>query len=172
MSSDDPFPRERLLPMQIIAGALAMGIVIFFGIVMYLVYGGGNPQPAPADTLPAISIVAGAMLLTTGPLSFVVPAMLTPPALKHIADSGDRYDVTRLLGLKQANMIISMALLEGPAFCGLVAFLVEQQPAVLAVPAVVLTGILMQFPTENGVRDWTERQGRRIEELRQDRSRS
>jgi hypothetical protein len=158
--------------MQIIAGALAMGIVIFFGIVMYLVYGGGNPQPAPADTLPAISFVACAMLLTTGPLSFVVPAMTTQNSLKQIAASGERYDVSRLIGLKQANMIISMALLEGPAFCGLIAFLVERQPAVLAVPAVALAGILMQFPTENGVRNWTERQGRRIEEMRQNQSRS
>lgn len=169
MSSDDPFPRERLVPMQIIAGALPLGVLLFFGVAIFIVYGSDNPQPAAANRLPMISIMAGMFLLITGPLSFVMPGMITQTALKQIAAGGEHYDVNRLFGMKQTSMIVGMALLEGTAFFGLIAFMIERQPAVLAVPALALAGMLMRFPTENSVRNWIEQQGRRVQELRQDR---
>ncbi|MCI0682377.1 MAG: hypothetical protein L0Y71_09750 [Gemmataceae bacterium] len=169
MSADDSVPRERLRALQIIAMALPMGALAFFGVVVFMVYGAGNPQPAAANALPVISMVAGAFLLITGPMSFVMPAAITQAGLKQIAAGGEHYDLTRLLGLKQTAMIVGMALLEGTAFLGLIAFLVERQPAVLAVPALALAGMLMRFPTQNSVRNWMEQHGRRVLELRQDR---
>jgi hypothetical protein len=169
MSADDPFPRERLMPMQIIAVALPLGVVSFFGVALYIVYGGGNPGPVAANRLPILTMMAGVFLLITGSLSFVVPGIMTRTVLAQIAGSGGQGDVVRLFGFKQTTMIVGMALLEGAAFFGLIAFIVERQPAVLAVPALALAGILLRFPTENSVRDWIEQQGRRVLELRQDR---
>lgn len=111
MSSDDPFPRQRLVTMQIIAAALPMGVLAFFGIVTFIVYGGGNPRPAAGDGLPILTITAGVLLLVTGSLSFVMPGVVTQAALKQIAAGGEQNDVTRLFGVKQTSMIIGMALL-------------------------------------------------------------
>ena len=155
--------------MQIIAVALPLGVLMFFGVAVFIVYGGGNPRPAAANGLPMVSIMAGIFLAITGSLSFVMPGIMTQAALKQIAAGGEPYDATRLVVLKQTTMIVSMALLEGAAFFALVAFIIEHQPAVLAVPALALTGMLMRFPTENSVRNWIEQQERRVLELRQDR---
>ena len=168
--SDESLPSERLRAMQIIAFALPMGVVIFLGIVLFLVYGRANAPAPPQQSLPIITIISGVFFLVTGSLSFIVPQFITRAALTQQAAQSEARDANALLGLRQTSMIISIALLEGPAFFALIAFLVEQQPLVLIVPGLALLGMLAQFPTENSVRNWLELNGRRVQEMRQDRT--
>lgn len=169
MSDNDSVLRQRVLTMQIIAGALPMGLVVFFGIVLFLVYGqAGPPRQLPA--LPMVSLIAVVFVIMSGSMSLVVPHFLTLAELRRRAASPGDGDVIALLNVKQTTLIVGLALLEGPAFLGLIAFLVERQPLVLIVPGLCLAAMLMRFPTENSVRNWLESAGRRVLELRQDRS--
>ena len=166
--ADDLIPQQRLRAMQIIAGALPAGVIMFLGIVLFLVFGQANAPPQ-MQNLPIVSILAAGFLVIAGSMSFIVPQIITQTALQQLAAQSAADDVGRLLALRQTTLMIGLALLEGAAFFGLVAFLTERQPLALIVPGIALFGMLMRFPTENSVRNWMELNGRRVLELRQDR---
>jgi hypothetical protein len=64
-------------------------------------------------------------------------------------------------------MMIGLALLEGAAFLGCIAYLLEARPLALGVVVVAITPMLVNFPTEARVRAWLERQADQLAELRQ-----
>lgn len=102
MSSGELLQRESLRGMQLVAGALLAGQVIFAGVVLFLVYGRDNqPLQPPADRLPIVTILAGAMILVSSSLSFVLPRILTKDSLQQLAASSGHDDVPRLLALEQ-----------------------------------------------------------------------
>jgi hypothetical protein len=55
-------------------------------------------------------------------------------------------------------MIALLALLEGPTFFFLIAYLLEGLPISLAGAGVLLLGILTLFPTRSGVENWITNQ--------------
>ena len=138
----------RLRTMQIIAGSLLVGVTAFLGIVLYivLVQNHGHGAAPPPD-VPMISWMAVAMLSITAPLAFIIPRILTRSALRRIvagtwqmpggvppavyATEGDK-----LMAVRQTTLIVGLALLEGPAFFGCLAYLLEGQPLALGVVAV------------------------------------
>jgi hypothetical protein len=75
-------------------------------------------------------------------------------------------DLVELLALRQATLIVTLALFEGPAFFGCIALLLEQQLYVIAVPLVALVGMALNFPTRSRVHNWLEMNARRVLELR------
>ncbi len=167
--SDSLVPRSRLLTMQIIAAALLLGVLIFLGIVLYLVFGQGQGQAMGDGDLPVVSLIAVLLLMTNAPLSYVVPRLQAQAALKQIAagtwkappgaDAADfGSDAGKLLAVRQTSMIIGLALLEGVAFLGCIAFMLEGQVFALAVVGVAYLLMLTQFPTEGRISAWIERQ--------------
>jgi hypothetical protein len=165
MSTSDAVLRSRLPTMQIIALALPAGVIIFLGLVGWMVLS-GQPAARADQPLPIISIVAVVMLASVIVPALVVPAAMAKGQLEQIARGDGRDDLAKLLGLKQTTMIITMALFEGAAFTGCIALLMERQLWALAVPLVALAVMFFNFPTENGVRNWLEMQARRVQELR------
>jgi len=168
---ESSFPVERLRAMQIIAAALIVGVLMFGGLAMYMVFAERQGQ-LPEGQLPVISLLALAMLVVNTPLAFFLPGVVARNGLRQMAatpraaaDAQD--DTIRLLTLRQTVMIIGLALLEGAAFLGLVAFLVEGQTFALAVAGVVVILMLIQFPTEARVRSWIDFQAQRLRELRE-----
>src|SRR5438874_4942540 len=69
--------RPRLVTMQIVAGALTAGAVIFLGVVLFIVHGQRHGQAvAPFGGLPVVSLMAVVMLCICAPLDFVVPGIM------------------------------------------------------------------------------------------------
>jgi MFS family permease len=167
--------------MQIIAIALLLGLAIFLGIVLYLVLvqnqGHGN---APPRDVPINSLMAVVMLIVTAPLAFIIPRLLTRLALRRIAAGtwrisegvpptvyardGDKF---KLMIVRQTTLIVGLALLEGSAFFGCTAYLLEAQPLALGVVGVAVVLMLCKFPTYVRVRAWLDRQADALSELRQ-----
>jgi hypothetical protein len=78
-------------------------------------------------------------------------------------------DTVKLLAVRLTTMIVGMALLEGVALLGGVAYMLEAQPGALAVVAGALVLMAWFFPTDGRVRAWlAEREGE-LESLRQGR---
>src|SRR5579884_2621 len=77
----------RLRVMQIVAGALVVGVVVFLAIVLFMVQvqNGGRGLGPPGD-LPIISLVFVAMSAVQVPLSFLLPLLMGRGHLKRIAD--------------------------------------------------------------------------------------
>lgn len=178
-SEDDILPPARLRVMQIVAGALLLGVGVFLAIVFIAAPARANGAGlAPAGGTPVISFAAVVMLAVNAPLSFLVPGFVTRTALRQIASgtwqggpgadaASYNTDALKLLAVRQTSLIVGLALLEGVAFLGCIAYLLEARPFVLGVVLVALTLMLVKFPTEGRVRAWLEQQANLLAELRQ-----
>jgi hypothetical protein len=175
----DAVTRPRLRSMQIIAGALLIGVTTFLAIVLYLVLvqngGRGN---LPPNNLPIVTFIAAAMIATLGPMSFFVPGIMTQSVLPKIVTgrltpaggnpAAFATDGAKLMALYQTTMIVGYALVEGAAFMGCVAYLLDGHWLALGVVAVAVALMLARFPTEGRVRSWVERQTEALSRLRQE----
>lgn len=165
--SDATVPPEQLRVMQIIAGALPLGLICFLAIV--LVLGGGQQQQQPVPGLPMVSLVAAAGFVGCVLLSFIFPSAITRTGLRQIVDGtwkepeGVKSEPVsstpaKLLSLRQTTMIVGLAPLEGAGFFGCAAYLVEHQVAVLSIAGVAILLMLLRFPTAGRVSAWLEQQ--------------
>jgi hypothetical protein len=169
---DNLVPIERLRVMQIIALALLLGVISFLGVALFLVM---NRNPAQAGQRPPIlSYVAGGMLIMNACMAVMVPYFMTRAGLARLAAMPSTGNVTQdrqtalqhLLGLRQTGLIMALAMLEGAAFLGCIAFIVEGQWFVVGVVAVATVLMALRFPTHRGITSWLERQLSLLEEMR------
>jgi hypothetical protein len=77
---------------------------------------------------------------------------------KQIPATAYPTDASRLLVVNQTRTIIAAALLEGTAFFACIAYLVERQIIVLAVPGAVRALMVLTFPTRDRVGRWVDTQ--------------
>lgn len=150
--------------MQIIAGALIVGVVLFSAIAWFVVPRGGPPH----DTSPLISVLGAAGAVVQVVLAFIVPFKLQQPASRKLVESmlppqvreklGQSTEQSGLLAVYQTRMIVAMALLEGAAFFNIVAYIIEQNWWTFAVVGVLLLFLLGMFPTRTRVEQWIENQ--------------
>jgi hypothetical protein len=178
---NDPLPVGQLRTLQIIAVALLLGVLVFLGVVLFLVHvqNAGQGMMKPPPDFPLVSVLAVVLLVSNVPLSFILPAVTTRAALQRMAagtwqppaQAAARLaldtDALRLLFVLQTSLIIGLALLEGVALLGIMAYLLEAEPFVLGVVAVVIVVMLARFPTENRVRAWLDQQTQRLADIRQ-----
>jgi hypothetical protein len=173
--------REALLgpvrAMQIIVVALAMGIILFAGIVVGVVVGPAQMQPQ-AGFMTGLALPLAAVAIG---LSFLVPRIVVnasrrriaagtwqvpsqgsamPEALAKLGDEGP------LVFVYQTATIIGAALCEGPAFFALISAMIDKSPLGLAVAGVCLLMVLARFPTLRRVENWLDLQVRAMEEDR------
>jgi hypothetical protein len=175
----DILPRARLRVMQIIVGALIAGVCIFVAIVLFLVEVQNNGRGlAPRGDLPVVSLMAVVVLVLGAISGAVLAANITRAALRQIAagtwtlPTGARpdafpTDAGKLLAVRQTVMIVTLALLEGPAFMACIGYLLEGEGWVMGVVGMALAAMLVNFPTDSRVRAWLERQLERVAEMRQ-----
>jgi hypothetical protein len=169
----------HLRTLRITAGAILMGVVCFLGIALWIVQLQRHGQGmAPHGDWPVVSFVAVAVLGICAPLSFIIPSLQTRSALRQIlagtwkipagvppttyATSG-----AKLMAVRQTTLTVGLALLNGPAYLGCIAYLLEAHPIALGVVAVAIVLMLWKFPSEGGVRIWLERQAEALNELQQ-----
>lgn len=162
-------PDKVLRVMQIIAGALIAGVVMFGGVACILVFGRWLAVPGPALNLGnAIQLdlgAVGAALLVV--MSFVVPKLISAAGVKSIARlaqdgtaTGPKELFGRLLAVAQAKMIIAMALVEAAAFFNLFVFINTKLLIPLAVVGALLLVMAIHFPTKLKLARWLEDQQR------------
>ena len=177
---EDVLPRQNLLVMQIISGALLFGVAIFLAIALVIVQGQNKGVGlGPPGDLPIVSIVAVSFFVLQGPLAFIVPGIMTGNGLRKIASGAGQppsganlsvsaSDGSKLLALRLSTLIVRLAILEGAALFGCVAYLVEGHLFVLSEVLVALLLMLASFPTFYRVRYWLELQADQLTEMRQE----
>jgi hypothetical protein len=178
MIDDQPLNPQRVRAMQIVAGALITGGLLFcaYAVFSVQVQRNGRGMGAPG-ALPVITIMAVVVLLVMMPASLVVPRMLTSQALRQLIagtwqapPQAKPEDVAtvggKLMVVRQTSMIIGFAMLEGSAFLSCMAYFVEAQSIALVLVAFALIAMLFQFPTTARVASWLERQAEGLAELR------
>ncbi|MFV0444525.1 MAG: hypothetical protein ACK5Q5_13225 [Planctomycetaceae bacterium] len=140
---------QRVRVLQIIAGALVMGVVLFL-VVAIAVLGALRKTSAGEQ----FSLIAAGFAIAAWVLHLVLPG-----AMANAAASGDKSAfVEKLCTIYQGKTIIALALLEGAAFFNVCALLVEHNWWSLVVIGALLLQMLFEFPTVTRVRQWIETQ--------------
>jgi hypothetical protein len=181
INPDEGLTRRLLFTIQLVAGMLLLGVVVFLGVALYIVWvqHDGQGLASPRD-LPTFSLVAVLMLGACAPLAFVLPGIQTRVALRRILEGtwtmGPAVspttlatDAAKLLVVRQTTLIVGLALLEGAAFMGCMAYLLGAQVLSLGVVGVAVALMLCKFPTAGRVRAWLGRQADVLNELRRQR---
>ncbi len=157
---------------QIIIGALVMGIVVF--LVILLVVFGARVEPLDGQAM--ISFVMAGFAANLLIIRLIAPALIVNSVRGKIAagtwdpsHGNPQFQVAstdegKLLQLFQTKTIVGAAILEGAAFGNLVAFLLEGQVYTLVIAVLFALGILVSFPTRNGLAEWLDNQLRRMKE--------
>lgn len=167
-------PDKVLRVMQIIAGALIVGVLSFGGIACFLVFGqmqkAAQPDGPPGGQEGGMNILvymAAGMAFLNVLLSFVVPNAIANSGVQAVAkkaqdgtSTGPKELIGRLLGVAQMRMIIAMALVEGAAFFGLIAFIQTKSLIALAIVGGLLFVLAIHFPTKFKLDGWLEDQQR------------
>jgi hypothetical protein len=152
-------PRVRV--MRIIVLSLSMGMLWFLAIAVYMRNFGHMPPVPPTPTLTYIALIVTCAMLVA---QFFVPRMAENAGrrkirLQNTADAlSPRQVDAALLATYTTRLILSCALLEGPGFFVLVAYMLEGQWFAVAVAAVLLGALASKFPTMNGVQQWLDTQ--------------
>lgn len=150
---------QRVLVMQIIMAALAMGVVSFMGIAIFIRF---SQQQAPPE-MPVLTYIALGYTPIALLLQAILPGMMagartqTPERLEGLAGKGDEVPaVGSLCARYQALLIISLAIIEGAAFLALIAYLIDGNLLTLGAAVVLLAVLLAKFPTLGRVERWIE----------------
>lgn len=156
-----PQPIVRML--QIIVLPLAMGVMMFLGVVVALKL----QQGAPLIVMPqgvGIWLIAIAVAAGCGAASAVVPQLIVRNQTKQLTAEAwaDRAAMgpKTLSALFSLKTIVGAALLEGAAFFNLIAYQLEGAAPSVVVALLLLVGILMHLPTEGKFSAWCDTQER------------
>jgi hypothetical protein len=176
----DGDPAEKLkapvMTLRIILLALASGIMVF-AVVATVIRAGGEPQHADAMNLltwmaigaAPIALVASRLLpaLIAGSARAQIAARRRDPSQGTIGAQAvlpELGDAGALYGVYQTKTIVGAALLEGAAFLGITAFLLEGTWIALGVGVGMAAVILTMFPSAPRAAEWIQQQLRRIDE--------
>lgn len=165
--------------LQVILGAMAVGVAVFLGIVVFVIPPAGQGQaqegraglPGPVAALPVISVVAYTVTAILLPLSFVAPAVVAESLRKKRAagktgpakGSPMTDDRAALAEIYQTRMILGAALTEAPAFLATVAYMIERNPMAMGLALALLGVMVMRVPTVPRVAFWVDAQHERLE---------
>lgn len=171
-SSDNLTPERRLMAMRIIVSALLGGLAIFAGVAVAYRYTG---HPAA----PALMVLTYVSIVFTGVLtlcSAVVPAIWAATARRGLLatpatdESGSPAPIaaSKWYEIYQSQLIISAALLEGPAFLALIAFLIEGSPASLGLALFLFIMLALKMPSGPRIERWISNQQQLLEREREE----
>ena len=149
MSNVMTTPEQAVRVMQIIAGALVMGVVTFGLVAVFIV--GAFDEPADGFI---ISAIAAAFASGAFVMHLVVPGMMTASSRGDAAAA----DESSLYQIYQVRMIVGLAMLEGAAFFNIIATILEHNWWSLAIAGVLVLWMLAMFPTTTRVKHWVETQ--------------
>lgn len=176
--------------MQIIAGAMCMGVLFFMLISVFIVQ--STPPRGPVAAVPLFTYVGFGLTVFIFFARMVVRHVMLASALKSLARGTWKQgatsmlsfafpvptmnsapppptdDIGRLLSIFRTRLIVGAAMIEAPAFFLLVSYNVERRIEAVALAALLLGGMLLQIPTTTGVSHWITEQLQAIEQMRRD----
>lgn len=160
----------RVRVMQFVVFSLTTGVLIFAGVVLW---GPQKVQPQPGSLLTLMAVCMGAMSMA---MALVLPRFMSEVQRRKIVagtwqpaqkmDPLPASDAEKLVMVYQIKTVLGAALLEGAAFFGLVAYMLERQPAAVGVVGAMLVGLLAFFPTVGRVEGWVDVQLRKMADER------
>jgi hypothetical protein len=170
----EPGPEARARAMQMSIGAQAVALLTFFGMALLLRSQG---QFGPPPAVPVVSYVMVVFTPTVCLTAAFVPGLSLAAGRRLLAEQEaaraakpgkpEGGPSTRWYGLRQVNLLMRTALLEGAAFGLLVAYLLEGRLWTALLALLFLPVILAHFPTRAGVEAWVERQRSLAQQERQ-----
>lgn len=149
---------ETLRSTQIIAGALIAGVVMF-GVVATFVGAGADPGEPLVGYIAILFAVSGLVMRSVFPGTITARKRNEIRARVVSGEIDESHEMTAALyPLYQTKTIIEYALIEGPAFFVLIAFIVTSRTWVLAVAAALLAVMVLTFPTRARLEGWIRNQ--------------
>ena len=148
---------QQLRVMQIIAGALMMGVITFLGVVLVITKGNVLGQGNPGIVTMIAAGFAGLMIVN----HLVIPSIITKARLNQIKSQdsdgqNSELKLASLLGIYRMQLIITLAFLEGAAFFNLVSVMIENH-VISLIAVVVLLGLMaVRFPSRTKVSWWVQ----------------
>ena len=142
--------------LRIIIGAMMLSLVVLTGVFLSV-----RPEPKDdarqlAQTLSLGAVGLIGLMLLASPILFRLAAR---PRLRQLRGTASAVGgEAQYLAAFQNGTIMALATLEGPALLGLVSYFLGGPEWVLAVPAGALLGMLLYWPSEDGVRAWIDEQ--------------
>jgi hypothetical protein len=157
LQSLGPNFEQQLRVMQIIAGALMMGVITFLGVVLVITKGNVLGQGNPGIVTMIAAGFAGLMIVN----HLVIPSIITKARLNQIKSQdsdgqNSELKLASLLSIYRMQLIITLAFLEGAAFFNLVSVMIENH-VISLIAAIVLLGLMaVRFPTRTKVSWWVQ----------------
>lgn len=151
-------PKQMVLVMQIITLAILAGPVFF--LVFVLLTSSGDPAQEPTQSYIAAGFAA-VMILTHFMVRLRPNRSRVPESLR--GENFDPYSDEVFLAIAptyQTELIIKIAMLEGAAFYNIIVYQMERQWWSLAIVALLLGLIAIQFPTTSRIQARIENQTR------------
>ena len=168
-----PFSSETMLTsrvrvQQVIIAALTAGVLVFMGFSL-------SQSRAKPEGDRGVSLSVIAVIMTVGTLLAreVVSHVIVKSQRRQLANGTWTFpkrhpnaviqdppetDGDKLLVVHQTRAIIRGALLEGPAFVCVLAYLTQQDLWILGVAIFLVVLLAASFPTRNGVKRWVKEQ--------------
>lgn len=156
--SSEQFLIQRVRTMQIIVAALLMGVVSF-GLMVTLVI-------KPQQQEPFLAYFAAGFTAVAIGMRSVVPGLIAGNQVRELAEkshAGTGAIDDEFIGVFQTKTIVEGALLEGPAFCLLISYMLTGQAWVLGIAFGLLVLMAIQFPTRDRAESWVKRQRELLE---------
>ena len=171
--SESPDPLlTRVRPLRLITIGLMIGILIIAGVMIYLVQGPNQGVPIIQGAVPVISIVAVALMVAGIGLGLLLPKLFSKAMLRQMLDANPKAGAPttladRLMSMWYGQVLIRSATWEAPAIFAVIAYFLEAQPFVLAVPVRTVLLLLFFFPTSARLRAWLDEQEQQLRVLRE-----
>jgi hypothetical protein len=148
--------------MQIIVGALLMGVLLFAGIATFVTFFspvvGPNNEAVPVVVPgpPMIAYFAAAMAVISILARLVVPGIIVRGSVKTLLNSKPIEAVTKLdfVPIYQNSLIVASALIEGAVLINCVAVIADHQPWSLGIAALLIVIMGAGLPTVDRVDNW------------------
>lgn len=143
---------------QIIAGGMIGGVLVF-GLIAAMIGADGDPGD------PLVGVIALVFAVSGLGARILVPGLIAAKKREEIqaqlsaGEIDESEEMTAVLyPLYQTKTIIEYALIEGPAFFVLIAYIITSQLWVLAIGAVLLAIMIVTFPTQGRLEGWIRNQ--------------
>jgi hypothetical protein len=167
----------KIRTMQIIVAAMAFGSVSFMTVA---VFASQNPAQAAGD--PIVEYIALLLCGTMICVRVVIPFVMVPQGRKKIrrslgrsagqeggrsvvdARESENQQAGMLIALFQTKIIVCCALLEGPTFFLLIAYVMQRSTLCLAAAVAMVVLLVAHMPTTNRAAFWVENQLRLVDE--------
>ena len=175
--TDDELTSARVRVAQMVVAGLLAGVLMFAGIVVFLVRQRGEGF-SPPEGMPVISYAAVALFALELAVWKFLPDQIANNQAGKIARGTwtpgpgvpatvFATDTAKLLSVFQTKTVVANALLEAVALLGCVAHLLEGRLFVLAVVGGAVVLMLVTLPTRDNVAQWLAERQDRIREIRQ-----